>query len=120
MKRLATNLSSALEELSSELSRSRINSLLEEHTATILMESEIANNWSNPNNGKVYSMAKLDLSRLTDKLDNFVMVSKEDKLFLRNSIIQTHSSMANETINSVALVKENPDSQPKLERRISY
>ncbi len=105
---------------SNDFSRSRLNSLVEERSATILMEAEITNHWSNPDNGKVYSMAKLDLSRLTGKLDSFEMVSQEDKSFLRNSITQVHASMTNKVAGPVILVEESSDVQPELDRLISY
>ena len=47
-------------------------------------------------------MAKLDLSRLTDKLDSFETVSNEDKSFLKNTIIQAHTSMTNEFTSEAA------------------
>ena len=76
--------------------------------------------WSNPNNGKVYSMAKLDLSRLTDKLDSFDSIPKADRLFLRESIFRAHGAMANEQTGQIKFVKEDINSQLKLDRKLSY
>ena len=125
-------LTSYLERLAKEVSESNLNnsitdlkknhlvSSLDEGVATILMETEITNYWSNPNNGKVYSMAKLDLSRLTDKLDSFESISVEERSFLMESIFRTHASMANEQTDQVKFVKENINSQLKLDRKLSY
>ena len=85
-----------------------------------MMEAEITNYWSNPDNGKVYSMAKLDLSRLTDKLDSFKSIPMADRSFLRELIIRTHASMANEQTGQVKFVKKNINSQLKLDRKLSY
>ena len=103
-----------------DLNRDRLGSFLDKGTATIMMEAEITNYWSNPDNGKVYSMAKLDLSRLTDKLDSFDSISMADRSFLRESIFNTHVGMANEQTDQVKFVKENINSQPKLDRKLSY
>ena len=95
-------------------------SSLDKGTATIMMEAEITNYWSNPDNEKVYSMAKLDLSRLTDKLDSFESISVEERSLLMESIFRTHASMANEQRGQVKFVKENINSQLKLDRKLSY
>ena len=125
-------LTSYIERLAKEVLESNLNnsitdsnkdqlvSSLDEGVATILMEAEITNYWSNPDNGKVYSRAKLDLSRLTDKLDSFKSIPKGDRSFLRESIIRTHVSMANEQTGKVKSIKENTNSQPKLDRKLSY
>ena len=125
-------LTSYLERLAKEVSESSLNnsitdliidqlgSSLDKGTATIMMEAEITNHWSNPDNEKVYSMAKLDLSRLTDKLDSFESISVEDRSFLMESIFRTHASMANEQTGQVKFVKENINSQLKLDRKLSY
>ena len=68
----------------------------------------------------MYSRAKLDLSRLTDKLDSFKSIPTGDRSFLRESIIRTHVSMANEQTGKVKSIKENTNSQPKLDRKLSY
>ena len=103
-----------------DLNKDRLVSSLDEGTATILIEAEITNYWSNPDNGKVYSVAKLDLSRLTDKLDSFESISMADRSFLRESIFRAHVGMANEQTGQVKFVKENIDFQPKLNRKLSY
>jgi len=103
-----------------DLNRDRLGSSLDKGTATIMMEAEITNYWSNPDNGKVYSMAKLDLSRLTDKLDSFESISVEERSLLMESIFRTHASMANEQTGQVKFVKENINSQLKLDRKLSY
>ena len=103
-----------------DVNRDRLGSSLDEGTATIMMEAEITNYWSNPDNGKVYSMAKLDLSRLTDKLDSFKSIPMADRSFLGELIIRTHASMANEQTGQVKFVKENINSQLKLDRKLSY
>jgi len=103
-----------------DLNRDRLGSSLDTGAATIMMEAEITNYWSNPDNGKVYSMAKLDLSRLTDKLDSFESISVEERSFLMESIFRTHASMANEQTDQVKFVKENINSQLKLDRKLSY
>ena len=125
-------LTSYIERLTKEISESNLNnsitdlnrhlleSSLDEGTATIMMEAEITNYWSNPDNGKVYSMAKLDLTRLTDKLDSFKSISMADRSSLRESIFRTHVSMANEQKNQVKFIKENIIFQPKLDRKLSY
>ena len=125
-------LTSYIERLTKEISESNLNnsitdlnrhlleSSLDEGTATIMMEAEITNYWSNPDNGKVYSMAKLDLTRLTDKLDSLKSISMADRSFLRESIFRTHVSMANEQKSRVKFIKENINFQPKLDRKLSY
>ena len=113
---LESNLNNSI----TDLNRDRLGSSLDEGTATIMMEAEITNYWSNPDNGKVYSMAKLDLSRLTDKLDSFKSIPMADRSFLGELIIRTHASMANEQTGQVKFVKENINSQPKLDRKLSY
>jgi len=103
-----------------DLNRDRLESSLDEGTATIMMEAEIINYWSNPDDGKVYAMAKLDLSRLIEKLDSFKSIPIADRSFLRESIFRTHVSMANEQTNKVKFIKENTNSQPKFNRKLSY
>ena len=104
----------------SDASKSQLNSSIEEGTATILMESEISDHWENHDNGKVYSLAKLDLSRLTDKVDIFEYISTEDRSFLKESIIQVHASMTNGMTGQITLVEKSADVQPKLGRMLSY
>jgi len=121
IERLAKEISgSNLNNSITDLNRDLLESFLDEGTATIMMEAEITNYWSNPDNGKVYSMAKLDLTRLTDKLDSFKSISMADRSFLRESIFRTHVSMANEQKNQVKFIKENINFQPKLDRKLSY
>ena len=121
LERLAKEVSeSNLNNSITDVNRDRLGSSLDEGTATIMMEAEITNYWSNPDNEKVYSMAKLDLSRLTDKLDSFESISVEERSFLRESIFRTHASMANEQTGQVKFVKENINSQLKLDRKLSY
>jgi len=121
LERLAKEVSeSNLNNSKTDLNRDRLGSSLDEGTATIMMEAEITNYWSNPDNGKVYSMAKLDLSRLTDKLDSFKSIPMADRSFLRELIIRTHASMANEQTGQVKFVKKNINSQLKLDRKLSY
>ena len=121
LERLAKEVSeSNLNNSITDVNRDRLGSSLDEGTATIMMEAEITNYWSNPDNGKVYSMAKLDLSRLTDKLDSFESISVEERSFLMESIFRTHASMANEQTGQVKFVKENINSQLKLDRKLSY
>ena len=98
----------------------QLNDSVEEGTATILMESLISDHWENPDNRKVYSLATLELSRLTEKVDGFQYISIKDKFFLREAIIQTHASMINGMTDRVAMVEKNVDLQPKLERLLSY
>ena len=121
LEQLAKEVSeSNLNNSTTDLNRDRLGSSLDKGTATIMMEAEITNYWSNPDNGKVYSMAKLDLSRLTDKLDSFESISVEERSFLMESIFRTHASMANEQTGQVKFVKENINSQLKLDRKLSY
>ena len=121
IERLAKEISeSNLNNLITELNKDQLESYLDESTATIMMEAEITNYWSHPDNGKVYSMAKLDLSRLTDKLDSFKSIPMADRSFLRESMFHTHFSMANEQTGQVKFIKENINSQPKLDRKLSY
>ena len=121
IERLVKKISeSNLNNLITELNRDQLESYLDESTATIMMEAEITNYWSHPDNGKVYSMAKLDLSRLTDKLDSFKSIPMADRSFLRESMFHTHFSMANEQTGQVKFIKENINSQPKLDRKLSY
>ena len=102
------------------VNKDQLNNSMEEGTATILMESEISDHWENPDNGKVYSLAKLDLSRLTDKVDIFEYISTEDRSFLKESIIQVHASMTNGMTGQITLVEKSADVQPKLGRMLSY
>ena len=121
LERLAKEVSeSNLNNSTTDLNRDRLGGSLDKGTATIMMEAEITNYWSNQVNGKVYSMAKLDLSRLTDKLDSFKSIPMADRSFLGELIIRTHASMANEQTGQVKFVKENINSQPKLDRKLSY
>jgi len=121
LERLAKEVSeSNLNNSITDLNKDRLGSSLDKGTATIMMEAEITNYWSNPDNGKVYSMAKLDLSRLTDKLDSFESISVEERSLLMESIFRTHASMANEQTGQVKFVKENINSQLKLDRKLSY
>ena len=121
IERLTKEISvSNLNNLTTDLNRDQLESYLDEGTATIMMEAEITNYWSNPDNGKVYSRAKLDLSRLTDKLDSFKSIPTADRSFLRESIFRTHVSMANEQTDKVKFIKENTNPKPKLDRKLSY
>jgi len=121
LERLAKEVSeSNLNNSTTDLNRDRLGSSLDKGTATIMMEAEITNHWSNPDNEKVYSMAKLDLSRLTDKLDSFESISVEELSFLRESIFRAHARMANEQTGQVKFVKKNINSQLKLDRKLSY
>ena len=121
IKRLAkevagSNLSHSL----TDVHRDQLDRSLDERTATILMEAEITKYWTNENTGKVYSMAKLDLNRLTDKLDSIESISTADRSFLKESIFRTHSSMANEQTSQVQFIKEEIIPPTKLERQLSY
>ena len=121
IERLTKEISvSNLNNLTTDLNRDQLESYLDEGTATIMMEAEITNYWSNPDNGKVYSRAKLDLSRLTEKLDSIKSIPMADRSFLRESMFRTHVSMANEQTGKVKSIKENTNSQPKLDRKLSY
>ena len=113
---LESNLNNSI----TDLNKDQLVSSLDEGVATILMEAEITNYWSNQVNGKVYSIAKLDLSRLTDKLDSFDSISMADRSFLRESIFRAHLGMANEQTGQVKFIKKNINPQPKLDRKISY
>ena len=93
---------------------------MEKDLSTILMEVEIVNHYENVNNGEVYSMAKLDLNRLKEKLDGSRSISIEDKFFLKEAISHAHDSMANGAVIQVSLKEENIDLQPKHDRRVSY
>ena len=103
-----------------DASKDQLNSSVEEGTATILMESEITNHWLNPDNGSMFSLATLDLSRLTNKVDDFGVISVEDRSFLKESIVQAHASMTNGMTGQIALVNKGVDVQPKLNRLLSY
>ena len=74
----------------------------------------------NPENGNVYSLATLDLSRLTEKVDGFASISIEERSFLRESIVQAHASMTNGMTGQITLVEKSVDVQPKLDRVFSY
>ena len=102
------------------INKSELNNSLEEGSATILMEANIAKQWLNPESGKVYSMAKLDLSRLTEKLDNFGKVSAEDKSFLRRTIIKAHTNMTNDIPSKDAFRVQNEKKSIKKGRVLSY
>lgn len=121
IKRLAKEVTgSKLSNSVTGVHRDRLGSSLDERTATILMEAEITQYWSNKNNGKVYSMAQLDLNRLTDKLDSIKSISPEDRSFLKESIVRAHSSMANEQTVQLQFAKEEISSPTQLERQLSY
>ena len=121
MERLVKKLSKAhTDNPLTNVNKDQLNNSMEEGTATILMESEISDHWENPDNGKVYSLAKLDLSRLTDKVDIFEYISTEDRSFLKESIIQVHASMTNGMTGQITLVEKSADVQPKLGRMLSY
>ncbi len=121
MERLVEKLSKAhTDNPLTNVNKDQLNNSMEEGTATILMESEISDHWENPDNGKVYSLAKLDLSRLTDKVDIFEYISTEDRSFLKESIIQVHASMTNGMTGQITLVEKSADVQPKLGRMLSY
>ena len=113
---LESNLNNSI----TDLNKDQLVSYLDEGVATILMEAEITNYWSNQVNGKVHSMAKLDLSRLINKLDSFDSISMGDRSFLKESIFRAHVGMANEQPGQVKFIKENIISQPKLDRKLSY
>jgi hypothetical protein len=102
------------------LNNSQLRNSIEEGTVTILMEATITNHWLNLDNGKAYSMAELDLSKLTDKLDSFNSISMEDRSFLKESIVEAHASMTNGTVGQVAMAEERIDVQPKVDRLLSY
>jgi len=121
IKRLAKEIAgSKLSNSLTDVHKDRLGSSLDERTATILMEAEITKYWLNENNGKVYSMAQLDLNRLTNKLDSIDSISTENRSFLKESIVRAHSSMANEQTSQVQFAKEEIDTPIKLERQLSY
>ncbi len=103
-----------------DVNTDQLRNSIDEGTATILMEAKIVNHWLDPDNGKVYSMAELELKRLIEKLDSFDSISIEDKSFLNDSIVQAHTSMTNGTVGQVAMAEERFDVQPKVERLLSY
>jgi len=121
MERLVERISTSRSDNSlTDINNDQLRNSIEEGTVTILMEAKIINHWLNPDNGKVYSMAELDLSRLTDKLDSFNLISMEDRSFLKESIVEAHASMTNGTVRQVAMAGEHVDEQPKLGRLLSY
>jgi len=121
MERLVKKLSKAhTDNPLTNVNNEQLNGSMEEGTATILMESEITEHWKNPENGNVYSLALLDLSRLTDKVDGFASISMEERSFLRESIVQAHASMTNGMTGQITLVEKSVDVQPKLDRVLSY
>mgnify|MGYP003994142477 FL=1 len=121
MGRLVERISTSRSDNSlTDINNDQLRNSIEEGTVTILMEAKIINHWLNPDNGKVYSMAELDLSRLTDKLDSFNLISMEDRSFLKESIVEAHASMTNGTVRQVAMAGEHVDEQPKLGRLLSY
>jgi len=121
IKNLAKEVSgSKLSHSLNDVHRDRLDSSIDERTATILMEAEITQYWLNKNNGKVYSMARLGLNRLADKVDSIRWMSAEDKSLLKESIVRAHSSMANEQTNPIQIVKEELIYPTKFERRLSY
>ncbi len=103
-----------------DVNTDQLRNSIDEGTVTILMEAKIVNHWLDPDNGKVYSMAELELKRLIEKLDSFDSISIEDKSFLNDSIVQAHTSMTNGTVGQVAMAEERFDVQPKVERLLSY
>ena len=122
MERLVESVSKSKPDnsVTNNINKNQLSNSIEESIATIMMETKITNHWLNPDNGKVYSMAKLNLSRLTDKLDSFDTVSTEDKSFLKNTIIQAHTSMTNELASRAALSLESVEVSDKQERILSY
>ena len=121
IKRLAVEVSKL--DFNSEViseKKDRLNDSLGKNLSTILMEVEIMNHYENANNGEVYSMAKLDLNRLKEKLDGSRSISIKDKYFLKEAISHAHDSMANGAVIKVFLKKEKFDLQPKQDRRVSY
>jgi hypothetical protein len=103
-----------------DVNTDQLRNSIDEGTVTILMEAKIVNHWLDPGNGKVYSIAELELKRLIEKLDSFDSISIEDKSFLNDSIVQAHTSMTNGTVAQVAMAEERFDVQPKVERLLSY
>ena len=121
MERLVKKLSKAhTDNPLTNVNKDQLNNSMEEGTATILMESEISDHWENPDNGSIFSLATLDLSRLTDKVDGFASISIEERSFLRESIVQAHASMTNGMTGQITLVEKSADVQPKLGRMLSY
>jgi hypothetical protein len=121
MERLVEKiLTSRSDNPSTDVNNDQLRNSIEESAVTILMEATITNHWLNPDSGKVYSMAELDLSRLTDRLDSFNSISMEDRSFLKESIVEAHASMTNGTVGQVAMAEERADGQPKLGRLLSY
>ena len=122
MERLVESVSKSKPDnsVTNNINKDQMSNSIEESIATIMMETKITNHWLNPDNGKVYSMAKLNLSRLTDKLDSFDTVSTEDKSFLKNTIIQAHTSMTNELASRAALSLESVEVSDKQDRILSY
>jgi len=121
MERLVKKLSKAhTDNPLTNVNNEQLNGSMEEGTATILMESEITEHWENPENGNIYSLATLDLSRLTEKVDGFASISIEERSFLRESIVQAHASMTNGMTGQITLVEKSADVQPKLGRILSY
>jgi hypothetical protein len=121
MERLVERISTSRSDNSlTEVSNDQLRNSIEEGTVTILMEAKIINHWLDPDNGKVYSMAELELKRLIEKLDSFESISFEDRSFLNESILQAHTSMTNGTVGQVAMVEERADVQPKIDRLLSY
>ena len=121
MERLVKKLSKAhADNPLTNVNKDQLNNSMEEGTATILMESEISDHWENPDNGSIFSLATLDLSRLTDKVDGFGAISVEDRSFLKESIVQAHASMTNVMTGQITLVEKSADVQPKLGRMLSY
>jgi len=121
MERLVKKLSKAhTNNPLTNVNKDQLNNSMEEGTATILMESEISDHWENPDNGSIFSLATLDLSRLTDKVDGFGAISVEDRSFLKESIVQAHASMTNGMTGQIALVEKSADVQLKLGRMLSY
>jgi len=121
MERLVKKLSKAhTNNPLTNVNKDQLNNSMEEGTATILMESEISDHWENPDNGSIFSLATLDLSRLTDKVDGFGAISVEDRSFLKESIVQAHASMTNVMTGQITLVEKSADVQLKLGRMLSY
>jgi hypothetical protein len=121
MERLVERISTSRSDNSlTEVNNDQLRNSIEEGTATILMEAKIINHWLDPDNGKVYSMAELELKRLIEKLDSFESISFEDRSFLNESILQAHTSMTNGTVGQVAMIEERVDVQPKIDRLLSY
>ena len=121
MGRLVERISTSRSDNSlTDINNDQLRNSIEEGTVTILMEATITNHWLNPDNGKVYSMAELDLRRLTDKLESFNSITMEDRSFLEESIVAAHTSMTNGTVGQVAIAEERIDVKPKFDRLLSY